>query len=292
MIEKMPFGRTGHSSSRVLFGGAAFWSVPQSDADRILELLLRYGVNHIDTAISYGDAELRIGPWMKRHRDDFFLATKIEERTRKKSGEQIRRSLERLQTDRVDLIQLHAVLQQSELEAVLGEGGALQAAVDARAEGLVRFIGITSHSLSAPEILLEALDRFDFSSVLLPCNYPLMQIPSYAADFHRLASICRERGVAMQTIKSICRRPWREGTEKTTATWYEPLSKLDDIRRAVGFVLDLPGTFVNSVGDIRLLESVLQAAQDRVAPASNEEMSAWASALEMEPLWPEEQQTH
>ncbi|MBN1440441.1 MAG: aldo/keto reductase [Anaerolineales bacterium] len=289
MLAKQAFGKTGHESSRCLFGAAALSGVTQAVAERTLEVLLRHGVNHIDVAASYGEAELRVGPWMKRQRGDFFLATKTGERGRTKARDEIRRSLERLQTDRIDLIQLHAVQTMEELEAALGTDGALEAAADARAEGLVRFIGITSHGLLAPAVLLRALERFEFASVLLPYNYPLMQNPEYAAGFDRLAGVCAGRGVALQTIKSICRRPWGEGAEHTTTTWYEPLTEKKNIDLAVRFVLGRPQLFLNTVSDVALLPRVLEAASRFSGTPEDSEMQKMAADLAMRPLWaPEE----
>jgi aryl-alcohol dehydrogenase-like predicted oxidoreductase len=293
MIAKMPFGNTGHISTRTLFGAAALGDVTQAEADRTLEVLLKYGVNHIDTAASYGDAELRIGPWMPRHRGDFFLATKTEERNYKEARESIHRSLERLQTDHLDLIQLHAVIEDAELETALGPGGALQAAVEARDEGLVRFIGITSHTLHAPVIHMRALQQFDFTSVLLPCNFPLMQDPEYAAGFRQLAALCKQKNVALQTIKSICRRPWAEGVNQFASCWYEPLIEPADLDKAVGFILGQPQLFLNTVGDIHVLPKVLEAANrfSGAAP-SDAEMLAMVKEKEMIPLWPEHAPMH
>jgi aryl-alcohol dehydrogenase-like predicted oxidoreductase len=285
MIAKMLFGKTGHESTRTLFGAAALSGAAQSVADRTLDVLLRYGVNHIDVAASYGEAELRVGPWMKRHRGNFFLATKTGERGRGKAREEIRRSLERLQTDHVDLLQLHAVQTMEELNAALGADGALEAALEARTEGLVRFIGITSHGLLAPAVLVRALDRFEFASVLLPCNFPMMQNPVYADGFRRLTEVCAERGVAVQTIKSICRRPWPEGAEHSTTTWYEPLTEEKDIDLAVRFVLCRPQLFLNTASDVTLLPRILEAAGRLAGAPEDAEMQKLVSAREMLPLW-------
>jgi aryl-alcohol dehydrogenase-like predicted oxidoreductase len=294
MIEKMLFGKTGHNSSRILFGAAALGGVTQAEADQTLEVLLKYGVNHIDTAASYGDAELRVGPWMKEHRKNFFLATKTGERSYQKAKEEIHRSLERLQTDHVDLIQLHAVTQDHELEAVLGPGGALEAAIEARDQGLVRFIGITSHTLHSPTIHRMALEQFDFTSVLLPLNYPLFQNKEYMADFDRLVEICKEKNVAMQTIKSICRRPWAENQERFASCWYEPLMDQDAVDMAVNWVLSYNGKpFLNSVGDIHVLPKVLDAASRYTGQQpSEEDMENLTSQQEMVPLWPEHEAMH
>ncbi|MDF3043224.1 MAG: aldo/keto reductase, partial [Thermomicrobiales bacterium] len=222
MIPTESFGRTGHQSTRAIFGAAALSAVTQAEADRTMELLLRYGVNHIDTAASYGESELRLGPWMERHRADFFLATKTGERTSQAAYDQIRRSLERLRVDQVDLIQLHNLVDPAEWVTTLGPGGALEAAIRAREEGLVRFIGVTGHGVTVAAMHTRALERFDFDSVLLPYSYPMMQNPGYAADFEELVAHCQQRGVAVQTIKAITRAPWGERPQ-TTATWYEPL---------------------------------------------------------------------
>jgi aryl-alcohol dehydrogenase-like predicted oxidoreductase len=286
MIQKMPFGKTGHESSRLIFGAAAFSGIRrQSAADPILEILLRHGINHIDVAASYGLAELRVGPWMKIHRADFFLATKTGERSRAKAAAEIRRSLKRLQTDHVDLVQFHAVETMEELEKVFRKGGALEAALEARERNLVRFIGITSHGLEAPDVLLAALDRFEFASVLLPCNYPMLRNPAYAAGFRRLAAACAERGVALQTIKSICRRPWPERAKRRTTTWYETLTEPEDVARAVGFVLGRPQLFLNTASDVNLLPVILDAADRYAGPPSDADMEKLAAAREMAPLW-------
>jgi aryl-alcohol dehydrogenase-like predicted oxidoreductase len=286
MIEKIPFGKTGQISTRTLFGAAAFAGVSQAVADETLDILLRYGVNHIDVAASYGDAELRVGPWMKTRRADFFLATKTEERGRAGAFKQIRRSLERLRTDRLDLLQFHAVTTFEELEKVTGPDGALDGAREAHSLGLVRFIGITSHGLDAPAILLKALERYEFASVLLPLNFPLMSNAAYAGGFRRLAAACRERGTALQTIKSICRRPWPEGAERFATAWYEPLREPEDIALAVRYVLGRPDVFLNTVSDVTLLPKVLAAAEGPVDLPADEEMRRLVDRRGMAPLWP------
>jgi aryl-alcohol dehydrogenase-like predicted oxidoreductase len=292
MIEKIQFGNTGHQSTRTLFGAAALWQPTQAEADRTLRTLLDYGVNHIDVAASYGEAEHFVGPWMDRHRADFFLASKTGERTRAGAYAEIRRSLERLHTDHLDLIQLHAVLTDAELDQILAPGGALEAAVQARDEGLVRFIGITSHTTSAPGIHLRALEHFAFDSVLLPYNYPMLQDHAYAAGFNHLQAVCAERNVAVQTIKSICRRPWPEGAEHSANTWYEPLSAEEDIRKAVGYVLRRPGLFLNTAGEVNLLPIVLEAASQADGSVTDEDMAALVQARDMTPLWSEPTGAH
>jgi aryl-alcohol dehydrogenase-like predicted oxidoreductase len=284
MIPTETFGRTGHESTRVIFGAAALSAVTQDEADRTMELLLRSGVNHIDTAASYGDSELRLGPWLERHRADVFLATKTGERTAQAAHDQIRRSLERLRVDQVDLIQLHNLVDPAEWETALGPGGALEAAVRAREEGLVRFIGVTGHGVTVAAMHARALERFDFDSVLLPYSYPLMQNPAYAADFEALAARCQQRGVAVQTIKAITRAPWGDRPQ-TAATWYEPLRDPVAIDAAVHWVLGRPGMFLNTVGDIAVLPAVLDAAARYRERPSDEAMREIADQQALEPLF-------
>jgi aryl-alcohol dehydrogenase-like predicted oxidoreductase len=286
MIPKQPFGRTGHNSTRTLFGAFALSQATQAEADRTLEVLLEYGVNHIDTAASYGDAELRIGPWMADHRQDFFLATKTEERTYQGAWEELQRSLERLQVDSVDLWQMHLLVDPQEWETAMGPGGALEAFIEAREKGLTRFLGVTGHETHVAAMHLRSLERFDFDSVLLPYNYPMMQNPQYAADFEKLLALCRERNVAVQTIKAIARRRIPDDQSKVHNVWYEPLEEQASIDRAVHYVLDRPGIFLNTVGDMALLPKVLDAAgRFKQSGPSEAEMAATAERLEMKPLF-------
>jgi len=284
VIEKRPFGRTGHKSTRTLFGAAALGQVTQAEADHTLEVLLEYSVNHIDTAASYGEAELRIGPWMERYRQGFFLATKTEQRTYQGAWDELRRSLERLRVDYVDLWQMHVLVDPEDWETAMGPGGALEAFIEARGQGLVRFLGVTGHGLTVAAMHKRSLEHFDFDSVLLPYNYLLMQDPQYAADFEALVAICQERNVAVQTIKSLVRRPWG-GRPQTRSTWYEPLEGQADIDRAVHWVLGRPGIFLNTVGDIHLLPKVLNAASRFQSAPPEEEMEEMATKLEMAPLF-------
>ncbi len=284
MINKAPFGRTGHTSTRTVFGAAALSQVTQEEADRTLELLLEYGVNHIDTAAGYGDSELRIGPWMQKHRDDFFLATKTGERTHREAKDEFHRSLERLRVDSVDLLQLHYLVDPQQWEVAMGPGGALEAAVEAREQGLTRFIGVTGHDVVAPAMHLRSLERYDFDSVLLPYSYVMMQNPQYAADFEALMKVCQERNVAVQTIKSLVRRPWGD-REQTRATWYEPLEDQEAVDRAVHWVLGNSQVFLNTVGDIHVLPKVLDAASRFETRPSEEKMEEMVQQFEMAPLF-------
>ncbi len=284
MIEKMPFGRTGHNSSRVIFGAAALGNVTQAEADQTLELLHQYGINHIDTAASYGDSELRIGPWMEHSRDKFFLATKTGERTYQKAKDQIHRSLERLRVPQVDLIQLHCLVEQEEWDTAMGSGGALEAAIEAREAGLTRFIGITGHGLPVARQHLRALERFDFDAVLLPWSYVLMQNADYTADFNALRAVCQERQIAMQTIKSISRRPWGDMTQNRT-TWYQPIEEQDAMYKAAAWVLGHDNLFLNSVGDIHVLPQLLEVANRFNGAPTNEEMQQAMNEQAVEPLF-------
>jgi aryl-alcohol dehydrogenase-like predicted oxidoreductase len=285
MIQHIAFGRTGHASTRTLFGAAALSDVSQDDADRTLEVILEHGVNHIDVAASYGDAELRIGPWMDRHRGDFFLATKTGERSYTAAREEIHRSLDRLRTDHLDLIQLHNLVDAGEWDEALSDGGALQACVEARDQGLVRFIGVTGHGTPIPAMHLKSLERFDFDSVLFPYSWIMMQDEHYAANVQRLLSLCAERSVAVQTIKSIAARPWN-GRTKTHAPWYEPLDEQASLDAAVGWVLANEQVFLNTVSDIAILPKQLSAAERFFqTPEVQETYARRLESLSLEPLF-------
>jgi aryl-alcohol dehydrogenase-like predicted oxidoreductase len=284
VIAKAPFGSTGHESTRTIFGAAALGSLSQAEADPTLELLLEHDVNHIDTAAGYGDSELRLAPWLSQHRDRFFLATKTGQRDRAGAREEIRRSLDRLGVDHVDLLQLHNLVDVIEWETALREGGALEAAVEARDEGLVRFIGVTGHGLTVARMHRRSLERFPFDSVLLPYSYVQLRDELYATDFEALADVCADRGVAMQTIKAITLAPW-EGREQTAATWYEPLREQSDIDLAVDWVLGRPSVFLNTVGDVALLPKVLDAASRFESRPSNETMDELAANRNLVPLF-------
>jgi aryl-alcohol dehydrogenase-like predicted oxidoreductase len=249
-----------------------------------METVLQFGVNHIDVAASYGDAEIRLGPWMPRHRQSFFLATKTGKRDYAGAREEIHRSLEKLQTDRIDLIQLHNLAQEEEWHTAFGPGGALEAAVEAREQGLVRFIGVTGHGVGIAAMHRRSLERFDFDSVLLPYSYMMMQNPQYAADVEALLALCAERNVAVQTIKGITRRPWGDEA-RTAATWYDPLRNQEDIDLAANWVLGHPQTFLNTAGDVDLLPRTFDAATRLGACPSVVQMDELLRRQEMAPLF-------
>jgi aryl-alcohol dehydrogenase-like predicted oxidoreductase len=284
MIAKQPFGRTGHSSSRTIFGAAALWMVPQSRADRVLGVLQYHGVNHIDVAPSYGEAELRVGPWMRENRQDFFLATKTDKRSYQEAKEQIQQSLQQLEVDHVDLLQLHNLVDPKEWDVAMGPGGALEAVIEAREQGLTRFIGVTGHGVTAPAMHLRSLERFDFDSVLLPLNYVIMKNPQYAADFNALMKVCQERQVAVQTIKSIAKGEWGKKTH-TRTVWYEPLEDQASVDKAVHWVLGWSDVFLNTAGDVNLLSKVLDAATRFKVPPSDQEMLQLVKERGIRPLF-------
>jgi aryl-alcohol dehydrogenase-like predicted oxidoreductase len=283
-IDKAPFGRTGHDSSRVLFGGAALGSVSQADADRIFDVVVGAGINHLDVAASYGDAEERLRPWFTRAPGAFFLATKTGEREAGPARQELERSLERMGVDHVDLWQLHNLVDPMDWDTALSPGGALEAAIAARDEGLVRFIGVTGHGTQVAATHRRSLERFDFDSVLLPYNYVTMQNEYYASNFEALVSTCQERNAAVQTIKSIAVGPWGDRPH-TYAPWYEPMSEPSDIDLAVWWVLGRPGIFLNAVSDIGLLPMVLDAAARYSQRPSDEEMAALLQHRGVEPLF-------
>jgi aryl-alcohol dehydrogenase-like predicted oxidoreductase len=286
VIPREPFGKTGHSSRRILFGGAALGRVTDAEADRALELVMKYDLDHLDTAASYGDSELHIAKWLAREgRDRFFLATKTGKRTYAEARDQIRASLKRLDVDHVDLIQLHNLVDQTEWDVVFGKDGALRAALEARDAGLVRFIGVTGHGVQAPRRHRESLERFPFDSVLFPYNFTQLRDETYARDVEALIALCEARGVAMQTIKSITLGPWLGERPPRPTTWYEPLTEQRDIDPAVRWVLGRPGLFLNAASDIDLLAKVLDTA-DRGGPKpSDDEMAELARRREMAPLF-------
>jgi aryl-alcohol dehydrogenase-like predicted oxidoreductase len=283
-IARGAFGRTKHRSSRVIFGGAALSSVTQAVADRTLDVLLEHGINHIDVAASYGDAELRVKPWLRGTRDSFFVATKTDARTAKEAREQLHRSLDRLGVDHVDLWQLHNLADPIEWDTALSPGGAIEAAVEAREQGLVRWIGVTGHGAQIAANHRRSVARFDFDSVLLPYNFVTMKSAYYAENFEALVATCAERETAVQTIKSIALRPWL-GRTRTRSTWYEPLEAQSDIDLAVWWVLGRPGVFLNTVGDVDLLPRVLDAAERYETRPEDSVMTDLIERSETQPLF-------
>ena len=287
MIERAPYGRTGHDSSRVIFGAAGVARADQETADRLLPLLLQHRVNHIDTAAMYGDSELRIAPWLEQHRNDFFLATKTHARDGDGARASLEKSLTRMGVDSVDLIQLHNLVEDDEWEVAHAPGGALEALQRARDEGLVRFIGVTGHGLRIARMHLRSLERFDYDSVLLPYNHTLLQEPGYRADVEQLLELCEARNVAVQTIKAIARRRWQQerAPGEKRQSWYEPLTDPEAIARAVRFVLGQPRLFIDSSSAIDQLPNVRAAAEDAATAPTDEALATDVSSYGMRPLF-------
>ena len=270
MLQTRRFGRTEHMSTVAIFGAAAFWEISQEQADRVMELVIASGINHIDVAPSYGQAEDRLGSWIRRERGRFFVGCKTMERTHEGAWNELHQSLKRLQCESFDLYQLHAVTSFEEMEAVTAPGGALEALVQAKQAGLIRHIGITGHGVDAPAIYLEALRRFDFDSVTFPLNFVQAGHAKYYQDAMELIQQCRSRDVGMMVIKSIAQGPWGE-KEKTHTTWYEPFSRMDEIQKGINFVLSHDVTGVCTAGDTGVLPLVIKACENAV-PLSPEEM--------------------
>lgn len=273
-MQKRRLGRLGHQSSVLIYGSAALAEVDQDTADASVQLALDAGINHFDVAASYGDAELRLGPWMPTIRDRIFLATKTGLRDRDEAWAQINHSLERLQTDHLDLIQVHSVGELEELDLVTGSGGSLQAVVRARDEGLAGAVGITGHGHQAPATHLEALRRFPFDTVLSPLNYVLGQDPAYLADYQALVAEIQAQDAGLMIIKSASRRNWPEPVEHGYSTWYEPFDDQEPITAAVAWVLSHPEvTGIATPGDVGLLPLLVQA-ERRLAETSRAEAEA------------------
>lgn len=285
LIPTLPFGGTGHQSTRLIFGAAALFNASQAEADATLEQLLEAGVNHIDAAASYGDAELRVAPWMERHREAFFLATKTGKRDYAGARQEIEASRSRMQVDCIDLIQLHCLVDPQEWDVAMGSDGALRAALEAREAGHVRFVGVTGHGTQTAAMHLRSLERHAFDAVLLPCNPSLLANDAYARDFESLRVVCRKREVAVQTIKAIARRRWPHGLRPDRTCWYQPLESPDAIERAIHWVLAHDEVFVNSASDRDLLAHALRAAASFDGAPPPEQLAADRADHEIEPLF-------
>jgi predicted aldo/keto reductase-like oxidoreductase len=272
-------------STRVIFGAYALSKATQAEANRILPLLMKNGVNHIDTALMYGNAEKCIGPWLAKHRNDFFIATKTRQRSRQGALNNLRQSLDRLCVDFIDLWQMHGLTNPAGWEKAMGPDGALEAFLEARDEGLVRFLGVTGHGTKVAEMHLRSLERFDFDSVLLPYNYVQMQNPRYAADFNALVEQCRAQNVAVQTIKSVAARPWGNRPPTHNTYFYEPIKEQGAIDTAVHWALGLPDSFVITAGDLQLLLPMLEAAARFQDPPSDEKMQALVDESDFHPVF-------
>ena len=283
-METRRFGRTGHMSTIAIFGAAAFSQISQEEADKAIELIIEAGVNHIDVAPSYGQAELRIGPWMPRERKRFFLGCKTTERTKEGAWQELRESLKRLQTETFDLYQCHAITTMKELDAVTMKGGALEAFVEAREQGLTKYLGITGHGAQAPQIYLEALRRFDFDTVLFPLNFVQMANPEFRKYAEELVATCKAKDVGTMIIKSITKGPWGEKPH-TATTWYEPFHTMDEIQKGINFSLSYDVTGICTPGDTRVLPLVLDACKDFTQLSQDEMEAMMESGKQYEPLF-------
>ena len=285
MIDKINFGKTGHKSTRTIFGAASLGWISQKEADPALDQLLEYGVNHIDTAASYGDAEDRLKPWLKNHRDKFFLATKTGKRTKKEAWDELMSSLKRMGVDHIDLWQFHGLFNQDEWEIAMAKGGVLEAAIEARDKGIISNIGVTGHEYRVPKMHMQSLERFDFDSILLPFNYFMMTDDEYRKDFNELIELCRSKNVAVQTIKSLARSYWNEGETKG-ATWYKPITEPEDMKKSISWVLGYDNLFLNTTGDVNLLPAVLDAASNRIPKPENAVMDEMVKRLNISKIFP------
>ncbi len=284
MLPRAPFGRTGHRSTRVIFGAAALGGMSPERAASTLDRVRELGIDHIDTAASYGASEDRLRPWLARHRDEVFLATKTGERQGAAARAELERSLERMGVDHVDLVQLHNLVEEDEFATAFAPGGAVEALAAARDEGLARHVGVTGHGLRIAGMHLRSLERFDFASVLLPVNFVLLELPDYRADVERLLAVCAERQVAVQAIKAIARRRWPQPPAQGFS-WYEPVTDPAAIGRSVRFVLSHPQLFLNTSSDARLLEAQVRAAEGDLSRPSDDELRADVEQYDVTPLF-------
>jgi len=283
-METRRFGRTNHMSTIAIFGAAAFWEISQTDADKVMEQVIEAGVNHIDIAPSYGQAEIRVGPWMPRERNRFFLGCKTMERTKDGAWTEMQESLKRLQTQSFDLYQCHAITTMEDLDAVTMKGGALETFEKARQEGLTKYIGITGHGIDAPRIYLEALRRFDFDTVLFPLNFVQMSIPEFRTSAEELIATCKAKDVGTMVIKTITKAPWGERPH-TATTWYEPFDQQAEIQKAVNFALSYDVTGLCTAGDTRVLPMVLEACKNFTPLREPELEEMIQSGKQFEPLF-------
>ncbi len=285
MLPTAQFGRTGHDSTRVIFGAAGLGGVSQGTADRILAEVEAAGINHIDTAAGYGESEVRLQPWLANHRHEVFLATKTGDREGDAARASLERSLERMGVDHVDLVQLHNLVEQDEWEVAHGAGGAVEALARARDEGLTRFIGVTGHGLRIARMHRLSLEQFPFDSVLLPVNFTLLGDAAYRADVEELLEVCARDGVAVQAIKAIARRRWSDDAADPRFSWYEPLADEAAIGRAVRYVLSDPRLFLITSSDYRQLAATVEAASGPLDRPSDDELAADVEAHGIAPIF-------
>jgi aryl-alcohol dehydrogenase-like predicted oxidoreductase len=261
MIHKLQFGKTLHKSSQIIFGAYALSNSTHEEVDATLTMLQQYGINHIDTAPMYGKAEKLLGEWLVDHNNDFFIATKTRNRGRQAALDTLHKSLELLQVDRIDLWQMHGLTNPQGWEKAMGPDGVLEAFIEARDEGLVRYLGVTGHGNKTPKMHKKSLERFNFDAVMLPYNFQMMQNPRYASNFDELVGICSDRKIAIQTIKSVARRPWENRHRKYNTYFYEPLDNEDAIENSIWWAMALENSFIATAGDLQILPKILSAAR-------------------------------
>jgi aryl-alcohol dehydrogenase-like predicted oxidoreductase len=271
-----PFGKTGHNSTRVIFGAAALGAMSQERADATMTSVAGWGINHIDTAASYGVSEDRLKPWLAEHRSEIFLATKTGRRSGDGARVELEKSLDRMGVDHIDLVQLHNLVEEDEWERAFAPGGAVEALATARDEGLISHVGVTGHGLRIAGMHLRSLERFDFAAVLLPVNFVLLDSPAYRSDVEALLELCSEREIAVQTIKAVARGRWSDGATFGPGrfSWYDPLTDPEPISRAVRYVLSHSQMFLNTTSDARLLPMVVNAASGNLVAPTAEELRA------------------
>jgi len=282
-MRKRTLGRTGHKSSLITLGGAIFiYPISQEEGDAFIKLALDHGVNHVDVAPTYGDAEVRLGKWVKEYRKNLFLACKTTKRTKKEAAEEFSRSLNRLQTDYFDLYQLHGLDDPEELKVALSENGAIRAVLEAKEHGLVKHIGITSHN---PENILRALEAFDFDTVLLPVNYVLHAHPEPKNDYEPVLALAKKRNLGVIAMKSIAKGPW-PSKEKSHNTWYQPFATPEEVDEALRFTLSQSVTTATSSSDIRIAKMMIDAAERYTKMDEKEKQKLLLKASTYRPLFP------
>jgi predicted aldo/keto reductase-like oxidoreductase len=270
-----------------MFGSAAFWDVTQWTADQTMAQVIEAGVNHIDVAPSYGKAEIRLRPWLEKHRERFFLGCKTTERSKEGAARELRESLERLAVDRFDIYQLHAIDSMEQLDRATGPGGALEAVLEAREEGLLSSIGITGHGLQVADVFFEALERFNFDTVMFPVNFVMYNNPTYRASSERLLQRCQERNVGVMIIKAVARALWHD-RPRTHSCWYEPFDQMEEIQKAVDFSLSQAGvTALCTSGDVKVLPLFLRACQNHQPQTEEQQAALIATAGQYEPIFSE-----
>lgn len=281
-MEKRKLGKTDHYSTVAIFGGAAFWDITQSVADSVMEQVIAAGVNHIDVAPQYGLAEERLGPWMKRERERFFLGCKTMERTAEAAWQEMHISLKRLQVEQFDLYQIHAITLQEDLDVVFQKGGVIETMIKAKEEGFTHNLGITGHGMHTPKLFLQAIERFDFDTVMFPLNYGLMGQDAYREDALALIDACNKKDIGRMIIKSVAKGPWNE-KPKTHTTWYEPFNTPPYFQEAVNFVLSQDVTGLCMAGDITVIPMILQACEQFEMMSEDEqaELIEKGKAMEM-----------